>query len=202
MVDTGAQVPVVAIDPHAGPAHMPTVDSDNLQGAHLATEHLLALGHRRIGFLAGREDLESSRLREAGYRAALAAAGVEVDESLVRVADYRQEGAAGPARALLALAARPTAVFAANDLSAIGTMQAAAELGLSVPDDLSVVGFDNVPGVRAHHPPADHGQPAHAAHGLRGRHPAHPADVRHRAGQHPRPPARRARRARLDPPAV
>lgn len=145
VVETGSQVPVVAIDPHAGPAHMPTVDSDNLQGAVLATEHLLALGHRRIGFLSGREDLESSRLREAGYRQALARAGVPVDESLVRVGDYRQETATGPARDLLALTHRPTAVFAANDLSAIGTMQAAAELGLSVPDDVSVVGFDNVP---------------------------------------------------------
>ncbi len=145
VVDTGPQVPVVAIDPHAGPAHMPTVDSDNFQGAVLATEHLLALGHRRIGFLAGREDLESSRQREAGFRRALSAAGVPVDESLVRVGDYRTETATGPARELLALSARPTAVFAANDLSAIGTLQAARELGLSVPDDVSVVGFDNVP---------------------------------------------------------
>ncbi|MFC3690047.1 LacI family DNA-binding transcriptional regulator [Aquipuribacter hungaricus] len=145
VVETGSQVPVVAIDPHAGPAHMPTVDSDNFQGAVLATEHLLALGHRRIGFLSGREDLESSRLREEGYRTALGRAGVPVDESLVRVGDYRQESATGPARELLGLTERPTAVFAANDLSAIGTMQAAGDLGLSVPRDVSVVGFDNVP---------------------------------------------------------
>lgn len=145
VVETGGQVPVVAIDPHAGPAHMPTVDSDNFQGAVLATEHLLSLGHRRIGFLSGREDLESSRQREDGYRRALASAGVAVDESLVRVGDYRQESATGPARELLGLTQRPTAVFAANDLSAIGTMQAARELGLRVPDDVSVVGFDNVP---------------------------------------------------------
>lgn len=145
VVDTGGQVPVVAIDPHAGPAHMPTVDSDNEHGAQLATEHLLRLGHRRIGFLGGRPDLESSRLREAGYRRALAAAGVDVDPTLLRVADYRQEGAAEPARELLSLPERPTAVFAANDLSAIGTLDVALELGLSVPGDLSVVGFDNVP---------------------------------------------------------
>ncbi len=145
VVDTGGRVPVVAIDPHAGPAHMPTVDSDNQHGAQLATEHLLRLGHRRIGFLGGRPDLESSRLREAGYRSALAAAGIDVDPTLLRVADYRQEGAAEPARELLSLPDRPTAVFAANDLSAIGTLDVAAELGLSVPGDLSVVGFDNVP---------------------------------------------------------
>ena len=145
VVDTGGRVPVVAIDPHAGPTHMPTVDSDNHAGAVLATEHLIGLGHRRIGFVGGRPDLESSRLREAGYRDALAAAGIPVDPDLVKVGEYRQEGASGPAHELLGLSERPSAVFAANDLSAIGTMEVARQLGLVVPDQLSVVGFDNVP---------------------------------------------------------
>ncbi|MEE6273300.1 LacI family DNA-binding transcriptional regulator [Georgenia sp. MJ206] len=145
VVDTGGAVPVVAIDPHAGPAGMPTVDSDNVTGAVTATVHLLALGHRRIGFLGGRDDLESSRLREEGYRTALAAAGVAFDPELVRVGGYRRESAREPARELLSLAERPTAIFAANDLSAIATMDVARELGLDVPGDLSVVGFDNVP---------------------------------------------------------
>ena len=145
VVDSGDDIPVVAIDPHTGPTGMPTVDSDNLAGAVLATEHLLRLGHRRIGFLAGRPDLESSRLREQGYRRALAAAGIRPDPELVRVGDYRRESAHAPARELLSLPDRPTAIFAANDLSAIGTMEAALSLGLSVPGDVSVVGFDNVP---------------------------------------------------------
>ena len=145
VVGAGGSVPVVAIDPHAGPAAMPTVDADNLAGAVLATEHLLRLGHRRIAFLAGRPDLESARLREEGYRSALRSAGVAVDPDLVRVGGYRPQVAAGPVRELLTLPDRPTAVFAANDLTAIGTMQVAAELGLSVPRDLSVVGFDDVP---------------------------------------------------------
>jgi LacI family transcriptional regulator len=136
---------VVAVDPHAGPSGMPTVDSDNLAGAVLATQHLLALGHRRIGFLAGRPDLESSRLREAGYRQAMAAAGIKVDERLIRVGGYRPETAEGPARELLSRTRRPTAIFAANDLSAIATMEVATRLGLTVPDDLSIIGFDNVP---------------------------------------------------------
>jgi LacI family transcriptional regulator len=153
IVETGGSVPVVAIDPHAGPAHMPTVDADNLHGAVLATEHLLELGHRRIGFLGGREDLESSRLREEGYRTALRAAGLEVDPALVRVGGYRRQSALVPARELLTLPDRPTAIFAANDLSAIGTMDVARELGLTVPDDLSVVGFDNVPESALTHPP-------------------------------------------------
>ena len=145
IVDTGASVPVVAIDPHAGPAHMPTVDGDNLDGAVAATEHLLQLGHRRIGFLGGRPDLESARLREEGYRTALRAAGIAVDPDLVRIGGYRRQTATGPARELLSLPDRPTAIFAANDLSAIETLEVARSLGLSVPDDLSVVGFDNVP---------------------------------------------------------
>ncbi|MEV0268038.1 MAG: LacI family DNA-binding transcriptional regulator [Hamadaea sp.] len=138
-------VHVVAIDPHTGPSGMPTIDSDNFAGAQLATNYLLELGHRRIGFIGGRPDLESARLREVGFREAMAAAGVTVDETLVRVGGYRTETAEGPARELLSQANRPTAVFAANDLSAIATVHAANSLGLSVPDDLSVIGFDNVP---------------------------------------------------------
>jgi len=145
VVDSGGTTPVVAIDPHAGPTGMPTVDSDNFSGGLTATEHLLSLGHRRIGFLGGRPDLESSRLREEGYRAALAAAGIDVDPALVRVADYRRDSAHAPARELLTLPQRPTAIFAANDLSAIGTMDVAHDLGIAMPDELSVIGFDNVP---------------------------------------------------------
>ncbi|MEV6620693.1 LacI family DNA-binding transcriptional regulator [Amycolatopsis sp. NPDC051106] len=137
--------PVVAVDPHTGPSHLPTIDSDNLRGAQLATEHLLDLGHRRIAFLAGRPDLESASLRKAGYLRALEAAGVSADESLIRVGAYDPEVSAASAHDLLTGPDRPTAVFAANDISAIATVGAARELGLSVPDDLSVVGFDNVP---------------------------------------------------------
>ncbi len=143
----GAQngIPVVAVDPHTGPSGVPTVDADNFAGGVLATEHLLALGHRRIALLGGRSDLESARQRERGFRHAMAEAGVEVDEALVQAGDYRAETADGPAHALLSLPHPPTAVFAANDLSAIRTMEVARELGLRVPEDLSVVGFDNVP---------------------------------------------------------
>ena len=73
--------PVVAVDPHTGRSPLPTVDSDNLHGAQLATEHLLALGHRRIALLTGRADLKSAQQRETGYRGALAGAGVAVDET-------------------------------------------------------------------------------------------------------------------------
>ncbi len=111
----------------------------------IATEYLIGLGHRRIGFLGGRPDLESARLREQGFRQALVAAGIGLDPDLVRVGGYQLETAEEPARQLLQLARPPTAIFAANDLTAIQTMQVAGSLGLSVPDDLSVIGFDNVP---------------------------------------------------------
>ena len=145
VVEATSHVPVVAVDPHTGPLGLPTVDSDNLHGAIDATEHLLRLGHRRIGFLGGRPDLESARLREEGYRTALSRAGIDVDPDLVRVGGYREESADQPARELLTLPEPPTAIFAANDLSAIRTMAVAASMGLSVPDHLSVIGFDNVP---------------------------------------------------------
>lgn len=138
-------IPVVAIDPHTGPADLPTVDSDNLAGAALAVQHLIDLGHTRIGFLGGRPDLESSRLREAGYRSALAAAGLAVDPELVRVAEYQRGGANDPTAAMLALPEPPTAIFAANDLSAMGILDTARELGVPVPEQLSVVGFDDIP---------------------------------------------------------
>ena len=153
VVDASSSIPVVAVDPHTGPTGHPTVDSDNLAGAILATEHLLALGHRRIGFLGGREDLESARQRDEGYRTALRNAGLPVDEDLIRVGGYRSETADQPARELLTLPERPTAIFAANDSSAIRTMQIAAELGLSVPGDVSVIGFDNVPESALTNPP-------------------------------------------------
>ena len=153
VVDAAAAVPVVAIDPHAGPSGPATVDSDNFAGAVVATEHLLNLGHRRIGFLGGREDLESSRRRERGFRHAMEAAGVPVDPALVGVGGYRKDSALGPAADLLTLPEPPTAIFAANDLSALGVLAIAAQRGLRVPDDLSVIGFDDVPEAASSTPP-------------------------------------------------
>jgi LacI family transcriptional regulator len=145
VVEVTSDVPLVAVDPNAGSSTLPTVDSQNLEGAVAATEYLIGLGHRRIGFLAGRPDLESARLREQGYRQALEQAGIDFDPDLVRIGGYNPDTADQGARQLLAMSPPPTAVFAANDLSAIHTIRVAGELGLLVPDDLSVVGFDNIP---------------------------------------------------------
>lgn len=145
VVDVNYGAPIVAIDPHTGQSELPTIDSDNLRGGQLATAHLLGLGHRRIAMLSGRTDLESSRLREQGYRQAMAAAGVAVSEDLVLVGGYDAQASAECTRTLLTSADPPTAIFAANDVSAIAAIQAAVGLGLRVPADLSVVGFDNIP---------------------------------------------------------
>lgn len=145
VLEVGRGTPVVAIDPHTGPGGIPTVDSDNLGGSIAATEHLISLGHKRIGFLAGRPDLESARLRESGFRHAMKTAGLPVAESLIRTGAYRRENAEKPAHELLTLPDPPTAIFAANDLSAIATMEVAQSLGMKIPRDLSVIGFDNVP---------------------------------------------------------
>ncbi len=145
VVDASVSYPLVAVDPHVGKSHLPTVDSENFEGAVAATEHLLSLGHRRIGFLGGRPDLESARRREAGYRAAIAAAGLAIDDELIQSGAFTEESAVAPADHLLGLADRPTAIFAANDLSAKQVIRSAIERGLGVPDDLSVVGFDNIP---------------------------------------------------------
>ena len=153
VVDVSDTTPIVAVDPHAGPSRLPSVHSDNLAGAIAATEHLLELGHRRIGFLAGRPDLESARQREQGYRQALAGADITPDPELTRAGDYELEMSEAPARQLLTLDDRPTAIFAANDLSAIQTMHVARSLGLAVPGDVSVVGFDNIPESAFTNPP-------------------------------------------------
>jgi LacI family transcriptional regulator len=145
VVDVHYGAPIVAVDPHMGPSDLPTIDSDNLRGAQFATQHLLELGHRRIAMLTGRPDLQSAQLRERGFRAALAAAAVPVDEALLQVGAYERDASADAARRLLTAAQPPTAIFAANDVAALATLEVAAELGLRVPDDVSIVGFDNIP---------------------------------------------------------
>jgi LacI family transcriptional regulator len=138
-------IPVVAIDPHTGQDGPSTVVSDNVAGARTATEYLISLGHRRIAHIRGRTDLESAQFREVGYRESLAAAGIPFDPALVRDGNYSAAQTDDAARELLTSLDRPTAIFAANDLSAIRVLSVAAELGLRVPEDLSVIGFDDVP---------------------------------------------------------
>jgi LacI family transcriptional regulator len=116
------------------------------EGAHAVTAHLLARGHRRIAVLAGSRHLANGEQRVAGYRRALAEHGVPVDESLVRWGDWSESSGYALMNELLALdpEARPTAVFAANDLMAVGALLACKAAGLAVPGDVAVTGYDNV----------------------------------------------------------
>ena len=146
VVEATAEVPIVAIDAHRGMSDsLHTIDADNLEGGRLAAEHVLALGHRRIGFISGRQDLESAHQRERGVREALQARGLSLDDALIRCGEFESEPSRVAARDLLALADRPTAIVAANDISAIATLEVAQSMGLRVPDDLSIIGFDNIP---------------------------------------------------------
>ncbi|MGY1668098.1 LacI family DNA-binding transcriptional regulator [Geodermatophilus sp. SYSU D00696] len=148
------QVPAVVIDP-AGVASLdvPTIGATDWAGGLSATDHLTGLGHRRIGFVGGPAPLWSSRARLDGYRAGLSAVGVAVDPDLVLEGDFGYASGFECAGALLRLPDRPTAVFAANDQMALGVYEAARRQGLRVPEDLSVVGFDDLPQAQWSPPP-------------------------------------------------
>jgi len=118
---------------------------DDRLGAHLATRHLLDLGHRRIGLVCGPPYASTARDREAGYRDALAEAGLLVDETLLTGDSFTMQSGEIAGRKLLDRVDRPTAVFAINDNNAIGVMAAAHALDLSVPDDLSLIGYNDIP---------------------------------------------------------
>ena len=137
--------PIVSIDPTISHPHYPSVHATNYQGAMDAMDYLLGLGHKRIGFIGGRAELESSNRRLRGYYDSLEKAGVPLDEMLVTSGDYTTETGAKYARELLSINDPPTAIFASNDQSAIGVFQVAEEMGVRIPEDLSVVGFDNIP---------------------------------------------------------
>lgn len=142
-------IPFAIVDPAGDPEpDVPSVGSTNWQGGVLATQHLLDLGHRRIAVITGPADMACSVARLAGHRSALARAGLPTDLDLERFGDFHVEGGRRHALELLGRTDRPTAVFAGSDLQAIGTLDAARTLGLTVPGDVSVVGYDDVPVAR------------------------------------------------------
>ncbi|MBO2448837.1 LacI family DNA-binding transcriptional regulator [Actinomadura barringtoniae] len=143
-----AGVALVLIDPVNLPdSGIASVGATNWAGGMAATEHLLSLGHRRIAMIGGPADILCTQARVDGYRTALDRAGVEADRELIRYGDFHHEGGFARARELLALPAgrRPTAIFAGSDQQAMGAYEAARQAGLRVPEDLSVVGFDDLP---------------------------------------------------------
>jgi LacI family transcriptional regulator len=147
-------IPVVVVDPAGGAAmDVPIIGATNWAGGLNATEHLVSLGHRRIGFIAGPKRLLCSRARLDGYRAALEAVGVSVDDKLIKQGDFLHESGYAGAGALLDLPEPPTAIFASSDTMALGAYEAARQRGVRIPDDLSIVGFDDLPESRWSSPP-------------------------------------------------
>jgi DNA-binding LacI/PurR family transcriptional regulator len=149
-------IPLVVIDPTGEPLHnTPSVGAANWSGGLTATRHLLELGHRRIGVIAGPKTMLCSRARLDGYRTAMDSAGIDVDPALIRYGNFYVPEAIREGRALLDCdpSTRPTAIFALNDLQALGVYLAARDLRLHIPDDLSVIGFDDTPTARWANPP-------------------------------------------------
>jgi LacI family transcriptional regulator len=140
-----AGIPVVVIDRAIAASNVHSVLVDNRAGACEATRHLLEVGWERIGCIVGPSRVSTSNERLAGYRQALEEGGRRFDRALVRRADFREQGGYKAARALLELAAPPDALFVANNLMTIGALHAVRDIGLRVPRDLGVVGFDDSP---------------------------------------------------------
>jgi DNA-binding LacI/PurR family transcriptional regulator len=136
--------PIVCLDRDIDSTSIPLVQVDNRLGGKLATEHLVGLGHERIAHVTGLRSLGISEERLAGYADALRVAGISADPRLVAEGRFTEEGGYLAARVLLRSIPDLTAIFAANDLSALGVLSAIAESGRRVPDDISVVGFDDL----------------------------------------------------------
>ncbi|MDI1463132.1 LacI family DNA-binding transcriptional regulator [Catellatospora sp. KI3] len=140
-----AGTPVVAIDREVRGAAVDTVLVDNEHGAELAVEHLIEAGYERIACIGGPRRLPTAQQRLRGYQRALRAHRRPADDELVRHGDYRQEGGYQAMAALLDEGERPDAIFAANNLMTIGALECLADRGISVPDRMGVVGFDDIP---------------------------------------------------------
>ena len=151
---TARSIPFVVVDPAGEPAPgVPAVGATNWNGGLAATRHLLELGHTRIGMIGGPADMLCSRARVDGYRAALETAGLAVDPELIRWGTFHVEAGYEQGQALLELDEPPTAIFAGSDLQAFGVYEAARVMGIGIPAQLSVVGFDDLPMARWVGPP-------------------------------------------------
>jgi DNA-binding LacI/PurR family transcriptional regulator len=147
-------IPFVVVDPAGEPAEgVPAVGATNWNGGLTATRYLLELGHRRIGMIGGPPAMLCSRARVDGYRAALETAELPVDPELIRWGTFHLEAGYEHGHALLSLPEPPTAIFAGSDLQAFGVYEAARVLGVEIPAQLSIIGFDDLPMARWVGPP-------------------------------------------------
>lgn len=141
----GAGVPYVRVTPLHESDDVPSVRIDERRAAYQVTQHLLSFGHRRIGFIRGLPNHAATHLRYDGFAQAMSEAGIEIDPSLVEDGEFRYFAALPCAHRLLTRPDRPSAIFASNDEMAAAVIKVAHELGLSLPRDVSIVGFDDIP---------------------------------------------------------
>lgn len=148
-----SSVPAVLLNCHDGQKRFTAIVPAEVAGGHTGTEHLIEQGHRRIGFINGEPWMEASQDRLKGYRRALASADLAFDATLVRDGDWMSGTGFRHTQALMALDRPPSAIFCANDLMALGALEALQQLGLRVPEDISVMGYDDQEISRHTHPP-------------------------------------------------
>lgn len=146
-------LPVVLINHVATHVELPQVYVDNVEASYTAIRHLLDTGHRRIGFILGLPEFQCTHDRYEGYCKALSEAGIPLDPTLVLQGDYQCEGGSECAHRFFSMSEPPTAIFASNDLTAYGVLEAANEQGVQIPQDMALIGFDDIP-------PSAHMQPA------------------------------------------
>ncbi len=140
-----ANIPIVVVDRDVKNINADVVLVDNFKGGYTAVQHLIQLGHRRIACITGPSPITPSAQRVAGYQQALEESAIPVDEDLIVTGDFSYESGRAAMEKLLSRAEVPTAVFACNDMMAIGAIQTANDHGLQIPHDISIIGFDNIP---------------------------------------------------------
>lgn len=145
----GENIPVVVVDRDDGTNATDLVLVDNYKGGYLAVEHLLSLGHRDIACITGPSSTSPSADRFHGYKQALADRSIQIKKEYIKTGDFHFESGEKMMDELLGLSSPPTAVFVCNDMMAIGAIRAIRNKGLDVPNDLSIIGFDNIPISRA-----------------------------------------------------
>jgi DNA-binding LacI/PurR family transcriptional regulator len=148
-----AGVPIVAMDRRMRDLDVDTVLVNNVEGAYQAVSHLIELGHRRIGFIGGPLQTTTGRERHEGYKKALTEHGISLEQSLLKIGDFKQDSGYQIVCELLEMDDSPVAVFTANNLMTLGALNAIHEKGLSIPQDMAIVGFDDMPWAPSLDPP-------------------------------------------------
>jgi LacI family transcriptional regulator len=153
--------PVVLLNCHAPGGGLPSVAPGEVAGGHAATDVLIRAGHKRIGYINGETSMEAARQRLRGHRQALATADLPFDPHLVREGNWQPLSGYEATRSLMALMAPPSAIFCANDMMAVGCYEALREIGLKIPDDIAVMGYDDREIAQHLHPPLTTVLPPH-----------------------------------------